>query len=106
MAKKDNNEIAFPVEGGNAEKLKALQAKCERLEVKLHRLLNGEPVRKVHFNLDGERTACGISLFDHDLDYSDNINEVTCNNCKKKWQALKNKWERELKAEQKQNERY
>ncbi len=74
------------------EKLKALQAKYERLEIKYNRLLNGEPVRKVHFDLDREQTACGISLYEHDIDYTDNINEVTCNNCKSKWKSLKKKW--------------
>ena len=32
MAKKDNNELAFPTEGGNAEKLKALQAAMDKIE--------------------------------------------------------------------------
>lgn len=35
------------------EKLLTLQAKYERLEIKYNRLLDGEPVRKVHFDLDG-----------------------------------------------------
>ena len=34
----------------------------------------------VHFNFDGERTACNRDLYSMD-NYSDNFNEVTCKNC-------------------------
>lgn len=85
------------------EIVKALQAKCERLQIKLDRLLNGEQVRKVHFDLDGEQTACGISLFEHDVDLSENMKEVTCGNCRSKWRSMKARWEKEYKKEQKEN---
>ena len=85
------------------EKLIALQAKCERLEIKLDRLLNGEQVRKVHFDLDGDQTACGIDLFEHDVDLTENIKDVTCGNCRSKWRSMKKQWEEELKMGQKEN---
>lgn len=55
------------------EKLAELQAKYERLENKYNRLLDGEPVRKVHFDLDGEQTACGKSLWENDFDTTEDI---------------------------------
>ena len=85
------------------EKLKALQAKCERLENKLNRLLDAEPVQKVHFDLDGQQTACGIDLFEHDVDLTENMKEVTCGNCRSKWRSMKAKWDKEWKKEQKEN---
>lgn len=83
------------------EKLIALQFECERLSNKLDRLLNGEQVQKIHFDLDGESTACGIDLFEHDVDLSENIKDVTCGNCKSKYRKLKSEWEKEWKQEQK-----
>lgn len=83
------------------EKLAELQAKYERLEIKYNRLLDGESVRKVHFDLDGEQTACGKSHWEHGLDISENIKEVTCGNCRSKWRSMKAKWEKELKKERK-----
>lgn len=87
----------------NCEKLKALQAKYERLEIKYNRLLDGEPVRKMHFDLDGENTACGKNHWDNCLDATENIKEVTCGSCRIKWRSMKAKWEREQKAEQRRN---
>lgn len=87
------------------EKLIALQAKYERLETKYNRLLDGEPVRKVHFDLDGEQTACGKDYFEHDVDYTENINDVTCSVCRSKWSSMKRKLEKEWKQEQKKNGR-
>ena len=84
------------------EKLAELQAKYERLEIKYNRLLDGEPVRKVHFDLDGEQTACGKYLWENDFDTTEDIKKVTCKVCYGKWQNMKRKWEREWKKEQKQ----
>lgn len=58
---------------------------------------------KIHFNLDGEQTACGLSLFEHDVDTAENIKEVTCKSCFSKWRDLKARWEKEWKKEQKEN---
>lgn len=83
------------------EKVKALQAKVEKLQLKIQRLQDGEPIRKVHFDLDGEQTACGLELFEHDLDCTNNLKEVTCTKCRSKWRQLKTQWDREQKAEEK-----
>ncbi len=57
---------------------------------------------KIHFNLDGVQTACKKYLAEHDFDITEDIKEVTCGNCIMQWNSLKNKWEKELKKEQKE----
>lgn len=87
------------------EKLRDLQARYERLEIKYNRLMEGEPVSKIHFDLDGEITACGRDLFDTGAYATDEIERVTCRVCHRKWRTLKAQWEKELKQEQRENER-
>ena len=54
---------------------------------------------KIHFDLDGLQTACGLDLQEHDVDTSDCIKEVTCIKCCSQWGRLKRKWEKELKKD-------
>lgn len=82
------------------EKVKVLQAKIERLQLKIQRLQGGEPIRKVHFDIDGQQTACGFDFYEHDVDYTENINEVTCGKCRRKWEILKNQWNKEQKEDE------
>ena len=82
------------------EKVQALQLKIERLKLKIQRLQGGEPILKMHFYLDGVSTACGIDLFERDVDVTDDISQVTCGNCLKGWNRLKNSWDKELKEEE------
>lgn len=60
---------------------------------------------KIHFDLDGLQTACGFDLREHDIDTSDCIKEVTCQNCKSKWSQMKKKWEKELKKDKNRERR-
>lgn len=93
----------MPSKCDKCEKVKALQAKIERLQLKIQKLQEGDIIRKVHFDLDGEYTACGLELFEQSADVTENIKEVTCRNCHRKWNAMQREWDREQKAEE--NER-
>ena len=82
------------------EKVQALQLKIERLKLKLQRLQEGEPIQKMHFCLDGVYTACGIDLFERDADVTEDIKQVTCGNCLKRWNNLKKSWDKELEEDE------
>ena len=59
---------------------------------------------KIHLYL-GDKTACGIDLFEHDMDCSEELKEVTCGNCLRLWNCNKRKWNKEFEKEQKEKEK-
>ena len=67
MKKKSNNVMDL---------LNELREENKYLRDELRRITIGV----VHFDFDGERTACNKDLYSVDM-YSDNFNEVTCKKC-------------------------
>ena len=67
MKKKSNNVMDL---------LNELREENKYLRGELRRLTMGV----VHFDFDGESTACNKDLYSVDM-YSDNFNEVTCKKC-------------------------
>ena len=48
---------------------------------------------KVHFDMDGNNTPCGLDVLD--VNASTDIEEVNCRNCLRNWQKMKKKWDKE-----------
>lgn len=76
--------------------------KKEREEIEAlreeNKWLRGRLNERIHFDIDGESTACGHDAYS--VISSDNISEVTCSNCKRIWHRLKLKWDKEQKKEE------
>ena len=75
MKKKSNNVMDL---------LNELREENKYLRDELRRITIGV----VHFDFDGERTACNKDLYSVDM-YSDNFNEVTCKKCMAAFKAYK-----------------
>lgn len=76
------------------KELENLKLKYEILERKYNKLLDGDTITKIHFDLDGVNTACGLDFNERFLDVSENIKEVTCKCCKGAFYKLKCEYDR------------
>ena len=75
MKKKSNNVMDL---------LNELREENKYLRDELRRITIGV----VHFDFDGERTACNKDLYSVNM-YSDNFNEVTCKKCMAAFKAYR-----------------
>ena len=82
MKKKSNNVMDL---------LNELREENKYLRGELRRLTMGV----VHFDFDGERTACNKDLYSVDM-YSDNFNEVTCKKCIAAFKAYKRRMDKDF----------
>jgi len=76
-----------------ADIIEELRAENDRLRARLR-----EGLCKVHFDLDGVQTACGLDIFS--VETADNMADVTCRNCKRIWGKMKKEWDKEWKREE------
>ena len=82
MKKKSNNVMDL---------LNELREENKYLRGELRRIKIGV----VHFDFDGERTACNKDLYSVDM-YSDNFNEVTCKKCMAAFKAYKRRMDKDF----------
>ena len=82
MKKKSNNVMDL---------LNELREENEYLLGELRRLTMGV----VHFDIDGESTACNKDLYSVDM-YSDNFNEVTCKKCIAAFKAYQRRMDKDF----------
>lgn len=57
---------------------------------------------KIHLDLDGVSTACGIELCEFDGDVTDDLEEATCKACKTAYLMWRTKLDKEWRDEKKQ----
>ena len=82
MKKKSNNVMDL---------LNELREENKYLRGELRRLTMGV----VHFDFDGESTACNKDLYSVDM-YSDNFNEVTCKKCIAAFKAYQRRMDKDF----------
>lgn len=82
MKKKSNNVTDL---------LNELREENKYLRGELRRLTMGV----VHFDFDGESTACNKDLYSVDM-YSDNFNEVTCRKCIAAFKAYQRRMDKDF----------
>ena len=82
MKKKSNNVTDL---------LNELREENKYLRGELRRLTMGV----VHFDFDGESTACNKDLYSVDM-YSDNFNEVTCKKCIAAFKAYQRRMDKDF----------
>ena len=82
MKKKSNNVMDL---------LNELREENKYLRGELRRLTMGV----VHFDFDGENTACNKDLYSVDM-YSDNFNEVTCKKCIAAFKAYRRRMDKDF----------
>lgn len=85
MKKKSNNVTAL------LKELNELREENKYLRGELRRLTMGV----VHFDFDGESTACNKDLYSVDM-YSDNFNEVTCKKCITAFKAYQRRMDKDF----------
>ena len=61
----------------------------------LHDELRRITIGVVHFDFDGESTACNKDLYSVDM-YSDNFNEVTCKKCIAAFKAYQRRMDKDF----------
>jgi hypothetical protein len=54
---------------------------------------------KIHLDLDGVSTPCGIELWEFDGDVTTELKEVTCSTCIRKYNSWKKKLDKEYSKE-------
>ena len=91
MKKKSNNVMDL---------LNELREENKYLRDELRRITIGV----VHFDFDGERTACNKDLYSVNM-YSDNFNEVTCKKCIAAFKAYRRRMDKDFAKEKKYNMR-
>ena len=87
MKKKSNNVMDL---------LNELREENKYLRGELRRLTMGV----VHFDFDGESTACNKDLYSVDM-YSDNFNEVTCKKCIAAFKAYQRRMDKDFAKKKK-----
>ena len=87
MKKKSNNVMDL---------LNELREENKYLRGELRRIKIGV----VHFDFDGERTACNKDLYSVDM-YSDNYDEVTCKKCMAAFKAYKRRMDKDFAKKKK-----
>ena len=85
MKKKSNNVTDL------LNQLNELREENKYLRGELRRLTMGV----VHFDFDGESTACNKDLYSVDM-YSDNFNEVTCKKCIAAFKAYQRRMDKDF----------
>lgn len=85
MKKKSNNVTDL------LKELNELREENKYLRGELRRLTMGV----VHFDFDGESTACNKDLYSVDM-YSDNFNEVTCKKCIAAFKAYQRRMDKDF----------
>lgn len=60
---------------------------------------------KIHLDLDGSITACGLDLYEFDGELAEDLEEVTCQRCRNKYRSMVQAWDLSWKKELKERER-